>query len=142
MAQLNLVQETEVFYMLFERCLSMFSITSIKQGMEYFNFRCLIKMDHPVQLSETLLPKRRRRRIFEDVGWGRQRLRPPALCARAERTLRLVGSSLPLSSLDSLSTDPFAFVRGIRRECSAGGEMSVRRREWFTFTFGRGRRRR
>ena len=138
MAQLNLAQETEVFYVL--RC--MFSITSIKQGMEYFNFRCLIQMDHPVHLSETLLPKRRRRRIFEDVGWGRQRLRPPALCARAERTLRLVGSSLPLSSLDSLSTDPFAFVRGIRRECSAGGEMSVRRREWVTFTFGRGRRRR
>ena len=105
MAQLNLAQETEVFYVL--RC--MFSITSIKQGMEYFNFRCLIKMDHPVQLSETLLPKRRRRRIFEDVGWGRQRLRPPALCARAERTLRDCVSLDPLFL--SLVSTPFPPIR-------------------------------
>ena len=37
--QLNLNLEIEVFYMLFDRYLSIFVMTSIKQHMKYFNFR-------------------------------------------------------------------------------------------------------
>ena len=42
MVQLNFTPEFEVFYMLFDRYLSIFSLTSLKQHMEYFNFRCKI----------------------------------------------------------------------------------------------------
>ena len=38
--QLNFTPETEVPYMLFDRSLSIFSMTSLKQHSEYFNFRC------------------------------------------------------------------------------------------------------
>ena len=38
--QLNFTPDIEVFHMLFERPLSIFSMTSVKQHMEYFNFRC------------------------------------------------------------------------------------------------------
>ena len=38
--QLNLTPEIELFYMLFQRYLSIFSVTSLKQHMEYFHFRC------------------------------------------------------------------------------------------------------
>ena len=50
MAQLNFTPEIEVFYMLFERTPSILSMTSLKQHMEYFNFRCKIQLDHPVKL--------------------------------------------------------------------------------------------
>ena len=35
---MNFTSEIEVFYMLFERYLSIFSIKSLKQHIEYFNF--------------------------------------------------------------------------------------------------------
>ena len=38
--ELNFTPEIEVFYMLFDRSLSIFSMTSLKQHIEYFNFRC------------------------------------------------------------------------------------------------------
>ena len=38
--QLNFTPEIEVFYVLFDRSLSIFSMTSLKQSMENFNFRC------------------------------------------------------------------------------------------------------
>ena len=38
--QLNLTPEIEIFYMRFDRSLPIFSRTSLKQYMEYFNFRC------------------------------------------------------------------------------------------------------
>ena len=38
--QLNFTPEIEVFYMLLERSLSFFSVTSFKQHMKYLNFRC------------------------------------------------------------------------------------------------------
>ena len=47
--QLNLTPEMEVFYMLFERCLSIFSMASLKQHIEYFHSRCKIQLDLPVQ---------------------------------------------------------------------------------------------
>ena len=50
MVQLNFTPEIEVFYRLFERSLSILSITSLKQLMEYFNFRSIIQFDHPVFL--------------------------------------------------------------------------------------------
>ena len=43
--QLNATPETEVFDMLFDRSLSIFSMTFLKQHMEYFNFRCKIQFD-------------------------------------------------------------------------------------------------
>ena len=47
--QLDFTLEIEVFYMLYKRSLSSFSLTSLKQHMEYFNFRCKIQLDLPVQ---------------------------------------------------------------------------------------------
>ena len=38
--QLNLTPEIEVFYMMFGRYPSIFSMKSLKQHMEYFNFLC------------------------------------------------------------------------------------------------------
>ena len=38
--QLDFAPEIEVFYMLFERHLSIFSLTSLKQHIEYVNFQC------------------------------------------------------------------------------------------------------
>ena len=43
--------EIEVFYMLFERCCSKNVKGSIKQYTEYFDFRCKIHFDHPVNFS-------------------------------------------------------------------------------------------
>ena len=37
MVKLNLTPEIEVFYMLSQRSLSIFSMTSVKQHIEYFN---------------------------------------------------------------------------------------------------------
>ena len=39
-SQLNFTPEVEVFYMVFERSRSIFSRTSLKQHIEYFNFWC------------------------------------------------------------------------------------------------------
>ena len=36
--------------MLLDGYLSNFSMTSLKQYMEYFNFRCKIPLDHPVRI--------------------------------------------------------------------------------------------
>ena len=47
--QLNFTPEMEVFYMLFERCLSIFSMASLKQHIEYLHIRCKIQLDLPVQ---------------------------------------------------------------------------------------------
>ena len=47
--QLNFTPEIEVFYMMFERPLSIFSMTSLKQHIEYSHFRCKILFDLPVQ---------------------------------------------------------------------------------------------
>ena len=44
--QLNFTPEIEVFHMLFDRFY--FSMTSLKQHMEYFNFTCSIQLDQPV----------------------------------------------------------------------------------------------
>ena len=46
--QLNFIPEMEVFYLLFNRYPSMFSMTSLKQHMEYFNSQCKIQLDLPV----------------------------------------------------------------------------------------------
>ena len=46
--QLNFTPEIEVFYMPFGRSLSIFSMTSVKQHIECFNFRCKIQLDLPV----------------------------------------------------------------------------------------------
>ena len=42
LVQLNLTPEIQVFHMLFDRSLTPFSMSSLKQHMEYmyFNFRC------------------------------------------------------------------------------------------------------
>ena len=45
MVQLIFTQEIEVLYMLFDRSLSISCVTSLKQSMEYFNFRCWIQLD-------------------------------------------------------------------------------------------------
>ena len=47
--QPNFTPEIEVFYMLFERYLSIFSMTSLKQHVGYFHFRYKIQLDLPVQ---------------------------------------------------------------------------------------------
>ena len=49
--QLNLTPEIEVFYILFDRSLSIFSMTFLRQHLEYFNFRCKIQLDLPVERS-------------------------------------------------------------------------------------------
>ena len=46
---MNFTPETEVFYMMFDRSLSIFSMTYLKQHMKYLNIGCLIQLDHPVQ---------------------------------------------------------------------------------------------
>ena len=48
MVYLNITPEIEVFYMLFERSLSNFSLTSLKKHIQYLNFQSNIKLDHPV----------------------------------------------------------------------------------------------
>ena len=50
MVQLNFTPEIEIFYLLFDVSLSIFSKTSLKHHMEYFNFRCRIQLDIPVLL--------------------------------------------------------------------------------------------
>ena len=41
--------EIEVSSIMFERYLSILSMTSLKQQIEYFHFRCKIQLDLPVQ---------------------------------------------------------------------------------------------
>ena len=43
--QLNFTPEIEVFYLLFEISLPIFSMTSLKQHIECLNFRCKIQSD-------------------------------------------------------------------------------------------------
>ena len=43
--QNNFTQEIEVFY---DRAFSIFSRTSVKKDIEYFNFWCKIQLDHLV----------------------------------------------------------------------------------------------
>ena len=51
--QRNFNPEIESFYMLFERSLSNFSLSSLKQHIEYFNFRSEIQLEHPVIWSSS-----------------------------------------------------------------------------------------
>ena len=44
--QLDVTPENEVFGMLFVRSLSIFTMTSVKQHIEHFNFRCNIQLVH------------------------------------------------------------------------------------------------
>ena len=53
--QLDFTPEIEVLYMLFERYLSIFSMTSIKLHIEYFNFRCKILLDLLVLIARNFL---------------------------------------------------------------------------------------
>ena len=53
--QLNFAPEIEVFYVLFEKSLYIFSVTSIKHHIQYFHFRCKIQLDHPVRARGPLL---------------------------------------------------------------------------------------
>ena len=46
--QLNFTPEIEVFYMLFERPLSIFSMSALKQHIEYFHLQSEIQLDLPV----------------------------------------------------------------------------------------------
>ena len=48
MVKLDLTQEFEVFFMMFDRSLPIFTMISIKHHKEYFNFWCKIQLDHPV----------------------------------------------------------------------------------------------
>ena len=50
---MNFTQEMEVFYMLFERSLSISSRTSVKQYTEYFHIGCKIKKDLPVNCNKS-----------------------------------------------------------------------------------------
>ena len=54
--QLALTPEIEVFYVLFDRSLSIFSTTSLKHRMKYLHFRCKIQLDLPVQLPSSPSP--------------------------------------------------------------------------------------
>ena len=49
--QLNFTPGMEVFYVRFDRSLSFLSMKSLKQQMDYFNFRCYIQLDIPVLFS-------------------------------------------------------------------------------------------
>ena len=44
----TLLPEIEMFSMRFERSISIFRMTSLKQHIKYFNFRCWIQVDLPV----------------------------------------------------------------------------------------------
>ena len=48
MVQLNFTQEIEILGMLFDRALSMFTMASIKNHIEYLDFRSKILLEHPV----------------------------------------------------------------------------------------------
>ena len=50
--QLDLLPEIEVFHMLFEKCRTKNRKRSIKQHMNYFNFRSKIQLDHPVGMLD------------------------------------------------------------------------------------------
>ena len=58
--QLNSTQEIEILCMLFDRALSIFSMTSIKKHMDYFNFRSKIQLYHPVLEFLSLYRMRRK----------------------------------------------------------------------------------
>ena len=45
---LNFTPEIEVFHMLFERYLTIFSTTSLKQHTEYLQFHCKFQLDLPI----------------------------------------------------------------------------------------------
>ena len=46
--RLNFKQEIEILCVLFDRALSIFTMTSIKKHIENLNFRSKILLDHPV----------------------------------------------------------------------------------------------
>ena len=51
LVQLKLTPEIIVVYMMFDRSLSVFSMTSLKHLMELFNIRCYVQLDLPVLLN-------------------------------------------------------------------------------------------
>ena len=55
--RLDFTPEVEVCYILFERCFSLNRKESIKQHMYFFNFRCKIQLDHPVQCGRRAKPE-------------------------------------------------------------------------------------
>ena len=55
LVQLSFTPEIEVIYMVLEISLSIFSMTSLKQHMKYFDFRCKIQLDLPVRQVAYLL---------------------------------------------------------------------------------------
>ena len=52
--QLNFTPEIEIFYMLFERYISIFSMASLKQHKKYFHFLCKMQLDLPVKLLQPI----------------------------------------------------------------------------------------
>ena len=65
--QLNFTTEVEVIYMLFNRSLSIFSMTSLNLHIEYFNFRCKIQLDLSVGLFHQQQAANRRIDAFDDL---------------------------------------------------------------------------
>ena len=58
-AQLDFTLEIEVFHMMFERCDTKNRKRSIKEHIKYFNFRCYIQLDLPVELPLLFLRRSR-----------------------------------------------------------------------------------
>ena len=55
LVQLNSTPEIEIFHMLFDRSLSIFSMKSLKQHMECFNFRCINQLDLIVPWTSSMI---------------------------------------------------------------------------------------
>ena len=83
--QLNLTPEIEVFHVLFDRSRPIFRMTSLKQHMSYFNFRCSIQLDRPVLPSIEFLP----RMPSSPPRSPRAPRRPAAAAATATLSMRL-----------------------------------------------------
>ena len=65
--QLNFTTEVKVIYMLFNRSLSIFSMTSLNLHIEYFNFRCKIQLVLSVGLFHQQQAANRRIGAFEGL---------------------------------------------------------------------------
>ena len=61
---MDFTPEINVFFVLFNRCLPIFSTTSPKQHRKYFNIQCKIQLDLPV-LDVLLLGPRENQEVLD-----------------------------------------------------------------------------
>ena len=118
--QLNVTPEIEVLYMLFDRSLSIFSMTYLKQHTEYFHFLCKIQLDLPVNVDHPHLrvggvprqPEEASRGLVGQVGPA-----PPGLVLALRETGPVADKFLWLSKVKEI-------IKALRQCNGTGIEVS------------------